>query len=152
MADIQQQLSAELVEFLGAKEKIVFLSTIDHEEGVPATTSISWVCAVSPTKIRFAIDPRSRVIKNIEGNPRLTLSFIGLGSSFSVSGSGSSHLQQLDGVTIRMTEVEVDVVSVREIMYYGSKVTTEPQMEKTYNLALAEKLDHAVYAAIGRDE
>ncbi|TDF95176.1 pyridoxamine 5'-phosphate oxidase family protein [Paenibacillus piri] len=150
MAEKQlHELTPEMMEFLQG-EKVIFLSTQDHEEGAPTITCISWLLAVTPTKIRFAIDPRSRVIENIAANPRLSLAFIGLESSFAVSGSGSSELNQLDGVTIRMTEVNVDVVGVREIMFYGSKIITEPEFEKTYNLDLANKFDAAVYAALGK--
>jgi hypothetical protein len=48
-----------------------------------------------------------------------------------------------------MTAVNVDVHEVREIIFYGSTITTEPQYEKTYNLDLAKKLDAAIYAALG---
>lgn len=143
------ELTSEMMQFLQG-EKVIFLSTLDHEEGVPSTTCISWLLAVSPNKIKFAIDPRSRVIRNIAANPRLTVAFIGLGGCFSVSGSGSSDLKQLDGVTINMTEVSVDVVGVRDIMFYGSKITADPEFEKTYNIELANKFDTAVYGALAR--
>ncbi|MEK8130450.1 pyridoxamine 5'-phosphate oxidase family protein [Paenibacillus filicis] len=148
MAEKQmQELTSEMMQYLQG-EKVIFLSTLDHEEGVPSTTCISWLLAVSPNKLKFAIDPRSRVIENIKTNPRLTLAFIGLEGCFAISGSGSSDLKQLDGVTIKMTEVSVNVLSVRDIMFYGSKITAEPEFTKTYNLELANKFDAAVYEAL----
>lgn len=145
----RRELTPELVSFLQG-EKVVFLSTIDHEDGSPAITCISWVLAVTPAQIRFAIDPRSRVIENLAANPRLSLAFIGLGGSFAITGTGTSSLNQLDGVTIRMTEVVVEVTGVRDIMFYGSKIVTEPEFVKTYNQELADKFDAAVYGALGR--
>ena len=47
--------------------------------------------------------------------------------------------------TMKLRVVTVEVESVEDVMFYGGKVTTEPQYEKTYKKELAEKLDSEVY-------
>ena len=50
--------------------------------------------------------------------------------------------------TIKLRVVSVKVESVEDVIFYGGKVTTEPQYEKTYNKKLAEKLDNEVYGVL----
>lgn len=147
---VQQELSQEMIDFLQG-EKLIVLSTIDHESGAPAVSCISWLVAAGPQEIRFAIDPRSRIILNIEKNPTCTLLFIGLGSCYAIAGQAHSDRQQLPDVSIKMTQVVVKVTEIREVMFYGSKITQEPAYEKTYNEELAKKLDDAVYTALRKE-
>ncbi len=49
---------------------------------------------------------------------------------------------------MKMRVVMVEIESVEDVMFYGGKVTIEPQYEKTYKKELAEKLDSEVYAVL----
>ena len=49
---------------------------------------------------------------------------------------------------MKLRVVTVEVESVEDVMFYGGKVTTEPQYEKTYKKELAEKLDSEVYGVL----
>lgn len=147
---VHQELTSEMISFLQG-EKLVLLCTIDHETGEPNVTCISWVLANSPSEIQFAIDPRSRVIDNLNAASACTLSFIGLGSCFAISGHGHSDGEQLPGVSIKMTGVKVKVQEIRDVLFYGGKISQEPDYVKTYDAELAKKLDGAVYAALGKE-
>ncbi|MDB5083421.1 MAG: hypothetical protein JWN30_307 [Bacilli bacterium] len=147
---VQQALTEEMIDFLQG-EKLIVLSTIDHESGAPNVSCISWLVAASAHELRFAIDPRSRIISNIDKNPSCTLTLIGLGSCYAIAGQAHSDVQQLPGVSIKMTQVVVMVQDVRDVMFYGSKITQEPAYIKTYNEELAKKLDDAVYTALRKE-
>ena len=49
---------------------------------------------------------------------------------------------------LRYRIVSVEIESVEDVMFYGGKVTMEPEYEKTYNKELAEKLDNEVYGVL----
>jgi predicted pyridoxine 5'-phosphate oxidase superfamily flavin-nucleotide-binding protein len=147
---VQRELTNEMKSFLQG-EKLIFLSTVDHEKGIPNMTCISWLVANTSTEISFAIDPRSRVLDNLDRNATCNLTFIGLGSCYSVTGKASSNREQLDNVSIKMTQVSVAVEEVRDVLFYGGKISEEPNYVKTYDAELAKKLDTAVYAALRKE-
>lgn len=47
--------------------------------------------------------------------------------------------------TMKLCVVTFDIEEVDNVMFYGGKVTVEPEYKKTYNTKLAKKLDTEVY-------
>jgi len=130
------------------QERLVMLSTIDAETGAPSLSAISWVRPMSPTVVRFAIDQRSRLVANMKANPLVTLTFFGGGTLNALYGKASFVTDALEGVPFKLTCIDVQLEAVRDAMFYGSRITVEPEYEKTYDKRAAEKLDGQVFAAI----
>lgn len=148
MADnVTTELSTDMLTFLQG-EKLVLLHTTDFETGVPNVAAISWVLAIDSKQIRFAIDPRSRVVSNINKDGRISIVTIGPDSTYSISGTAKVDSANLEGVALRMVKVNVEIDEVRDIMFYGAKLSVEPKYEKTYDPKLAEKYDTEVYTAL----
>ncbi|GIM47433.1 hypothetical protein DNHGIG_29820 [Collibacillus ludicampi] len=145
--NVRPELHEELFNHLQG-EKIVLLATIDHETGAPNVTAISWLVATDPRTLRFAIDPRSRVVQNINKENRVTVAVLGAGSAFAISGRAFVEEEKMEGVSLKMVRAEISIEEVREVMFYGGKLTVEPAYEKTYDPKLAEKFDSEVYTAL----
>lgn len=130
------------------KERLVLLATIDAESGAPSVNAISWVYAVSPTKIRFALDQRSRIVANVKKNPQVTLTMFGEGTVNAIYGQAAIAADTLEGVPFKLTCIDVQLEAVRDAMFYGSRISVEPEYEKTYDKRAAEKLDGQVFDAM----
>lgn len=142
----ENKLSQELIDFLQG-ERMVSLVSIDENTGLPDLTTLSWVLAdASGERLNFAIGHNAQSAKNIQKNPNVILGVIGAGSTFAIKGKG--EVSDVIEKTMKMRVVNVEVEQVEDVMFYGSKVTTEPAYEKTYNKDLAEKLDNEVYEVL----
>ncbi len=130
------------------KEPFVMLSTIDVESGGPTNNAISWVYAVDPTTIRFALDRRSRLLSNIASNPKVTATFFAEHTVYTVYGSAVMRVEALEEVPFKLACYDITIEFVRESMFYGSRISVEPEYEKTYDKRAAEKLDNQVFAAM----
>ncbi|MGN7470069.1 pyridoxamine 5'-phosphate oxidase family protein [Brevibacillus sp. SAFN-007a] len=144
---VSQTLSEELFALL-QKERFVTLGTVDHETGAPSLSSLSWTYAVNNGLIRFAVDTRSRILANIAKEPQVVLHLIGAGSSFAINGRAALKAERLEGVPLKLAVVEIAIDSVRDVMFYGSRISVEPQYEKTYDKNAAAKLDNQVMTAL----
>jgi flavin reductase (DIM6/NTAB) family NADH-FMN oxidoreductase RutF len=141
------QLTEELLPLL-QKERFVTLSTIDVETGAPNVSAISWTYAPDATIIRFAVDNRSRIVENINKNRAVVLNLIGAGSCFSISGEASVAVEKLEGVPLKLARIDINIKEVRNVMFYGARISVEPEYEKTYDLEAATKLDKQVMDAL----
>lgn len=142
----KDKLTTELIELLQG-EKIVSLVTTNAETGLPNLSMISWVLAEpSGERVHFGIGHKASTVDNIENNPNVILGIIGAGSCFSLKGTG--EVSDIIEKTMKLRVVTVEVEAVEDVMFYGGKVTTEPQYEKTYKKELAEKLDSEVYEVL----
>ena len=142
----QSRLNSELIDLLQG-EKIVSLITNDEKTGQPDLAMISWVVANSTgDRINFAIGHNASSAKNIQADPNVILGVIGAGSCFSIKGKGK--VSDIIEKTIKVRVVSVEIEFVEDVMFYGGKVTTEPEYEKTYNKSLAEKLDNEIYSLL----
>lgn len=130
------------------KEKFVMLSTVDAETGGPANNAISWVYAVDSSTIRFAVDRRSRLIANMENNPKVTVTFFAEGSVQTVYGTAGLKVEVLEDVPFKLACYDIVIDAIRDSMFYGSRISVEPEYEKTYDKRAAEKLDNQVFAAM----
>lgn len=147
MAETITALSEQLFSLL-KKEKFVLLNTIDAETGYPNSNAISWVYAPDPEKLRFAVDKRSRIIANITANPLVTATFFGAGSVNAIYGKASVVIEMLENVPIKLACIDIRIDSIRDAMFYGSRISVEPEYEKTYDKRAAEKLDGQVMEAM----
>ncbi|MFS0558601.1 pyridoxamine 5'-phosphate oxidase family protein [Brevibacillus sp. 179-C9.3 HS] len=144
---VSQTLSEELFKLL-QKERFVTLGTVDHESGAPSLSSLSWTFAASADTIRFAVDNRSRILANIAKEPQVVLHLIGAGSSFAINGRATVKAERLEGVPLKLAMAEIKIEAVRDIMFYGSRISVEPGYEKTYDKNAAAKLDNQVMTAL----
>ncbi|MGM7720224.1 pyridoxamine 5'-phosphate oxidase family protein [uncultured Metabacillus sp.] len=130
------------------KERFVTIATIDHETGSPNVSAISWVFAPDRDRVFFAIDQRSRIVENIKKHPAIVLSLIANESIYSINGNAHLKEERLDHVPLKLALIELTISEVRDAMFYGSKIATEPQYEKTYDEKAAAKLDKQVLDAM----
>ncbi len=130
------------------KERFVTISTIDHETGAPNVSAISWVFAPDRKRILLAIDQRSRMVDNIKKHPAVVLTIIANESTYSINGNAHLRVEKLKEVPLKLTLIELSILEVRDVMFYGSKISIEPQYEKTYDEKAAAKLDKQVIDAV----
>lgn len=147
MAETVTALTEQLFSLL-QKEKFVLLTTVDAETGSPSISAISWMYAINVTKLRFAIDQRSRIIENVKQNPLVAIAFFGTGTVHSVYGKAIISAETLDEVPFKLTSIDIEISAVRDAMFYGSRISVEPEYEKTYDKRAAEKLDGQVFEAM----
>ena len=140
-------LSEPLFDLL-QKEKFVILNSIDAESGSPTVNAISWVYAVSPKKIRFAVDQRSRIVSNIKQSNQVALTFFGSGTVNAIYGTAYVATESLENVPFPLACLDIEINSIRDAMFYGARISVEPEYEKTYDKRAAEKLDGQVYSAM----
>ncbi|MGG3913287.1 pyridoxamine 5'-phosphate oxidase family protein [Bacillus sp. es.034] len=129
-------------------ERFVTLATVDHETHGPNVSSISWVFAKDEQTLLFAVDQRSRIVENIKGNPLVVVNLIANESTYSIGGKAFVHQEKLSGVPLKLTLFQLVINEVRDVMFYGSKISTEPVYEKTYDKTAADRLDRQVIEAM----
>ncbi|MBA4537925.1 pyridoxamine 5'-phosphate oxidase family protein [Bacillus aquiflavi] len=144
---VEPKLIKPLFEAL-QKERFVTLSTVDFETGGPNVSAISWVYAKSEDTIYFAVDNRSRIVQNINQNSLVVMNVIANESTYSISGKASIKVEKLEEVPLKLALLELKINEVRDVMFYGSKITVEPQYDKTYDKAAADRLDKQVMDAM----
>ncbi len=144
---VEPVLTDELFQLL-QKERFVTLATVDFETKGPNVSAISWIYAPSKTTVCFAVDNRSRIIANIQGNPKIAINVIGNESTYSICGEAYISEEKLEGVPLKLALIKVHIHEVRDVMFYGSKISVEPNYEKTYDKEAADKLDNQVMTAI----
>ncbi|MCM3768539.1 pyridoxamine 5'-phosphate oxidase family protein [Neobacillus niacini] len=130
------------------KERFVTLATIDFETGGPNVSAISWVLAKDEETIYIAVDNRSRILENIKNNKQVVINIIANESTYSISGTARQKQERLQDVPLKLGLVEVNIKEVRDVMFYGSKIVTEVEYDKTYDKNAAEKLDRQVMDAM----
>lgn len=144
---VETVLTEELLPFL-REENYVTVATVDHESGGPNVNAISWVYAQDNSHIRFAVDNRSKMLVNLQKQPRITITMLGAGSTYAISGNARVITEKIDNIPLKLALVEIKIREVRDVMFYGSKITTEPKYEKTYDEEAAQKLDSQVMSAL----
>jgi flavin reductase (DIM6/NTAB) family NADH-FMN oxidoreductase RutF len=130
------------------KERFVTIATIDYETGGPNVSAISWIYAPSEERIYFAVDNRSRIVQNIKHNPLVVVNVIANESTYSINGKANIKVERIEGIPLKLALVEIAITEVRDVMFYGSKISVEPKYEKTYDAQAAAKLDHQVMTAL----
>jgi hypothetical protein len=144
---VESTLLPELFDVL-QKEHYVLIATIDHEYGGPNVNAISWVYAKNDKTVLFALDQRSRILSNIKADNQVIITLITNGSTYSISGKAKVVMDKLHEVPLKLTLIKLDIEHVRDVMFYGSKITTQPEYDKTYDKKAAERLDLQVIEAM----
>lgn len=130
------------------KERFVTISTVDFDTGGPNVNAISWVLAKNEKKIYFAVDNRSRIIQNINQNPKVVINIIANESTYSIHGGATVKQEKLNEIPLKLALVEMIIEEVRDVMFYGSKIVNDPQYDKTYDRNAASNLDKQVMNAM----
>ena len=144
---VEPFLTKRLFDYL-QKERFVLLSTVDFETGGPNVSALSWVLAKNVQTIVFAVDNRSRIIQNIKHNNRVVINVIVEESSYSISGDAFIQEEKINGISLPLALIKLHIKEVRDVMFYGSKITIQPEYDKTYDLEAAARLDHQVMDAM----
>jgi hypothetical protein len=130
------------------KEQYVLFATVDQETGAPQVNAVSWIYAADAKTIRIAVGHRSRMIANVKAQPQVTITLIGPETTHAIMGRAQVTHEPLEGVTIKLVCIEVAVEAVRDVMFYGARITQEPIYDKTYDREAADKLDRQVMSAL----
>lgn len=130
------------------KERFVTVATVDHESGGPNISSISWVLAIDESTIYFAVDNRSRILENLSNNNQVVINLIANESTYSIHGTAEIKEERLKDVPLKLALIQVTISAVRDVMFYGSKIVTEVEYDKTYDKNAAQKLDKQVMEAM----
>lgn len=147
MAEMVTSLPEQLLS-LFQRETFVSLHTIDHETGAPTVNMITWVIAPNERTLRFALDQRSRLIANLEKNSLATITLIGAGSVHAIYGKATRIAEKLDEVPMKLACYDLEIDAIRNAMFYGGRISVQPEFEKTYDKRAADKLDKQVFAAM----
>lgn len=130
------------------QERYVTVATVDHETGAPNVSAISWVYAPDPKRVYFAVDNRSRIVENIQKHPATVITLWANESTYSIVGHAHVKVEKLDGVPLKLALLELSISEVRDVMFYGSKISVGPSYEKTYDEKAAARLDKQVLEAM----
>jgi spore germination protein YaaH len=141
------QLSDALLSKL-QKEQYVLLSTLDEKSGAPVVNAVSWVYAPDARHIKMAVGHKSRIVSNVKTNARAAITVIGPNSTYTINGKATVTRQPMEDVTIKLAEITLEVEAVQDVMFYGAKISREPEYVKTYDQEAADKLDRQVMAAL----
>jgi hypothetical protein len=147
MAERETQLSDAVFAQL-QNEKFVMLHTIDADSEGPTSSAISWVYAVDSNTLRFSVDQRSRIVANIRKSPQVAVTVFASGTVHEIIGKTTIVSDALEDVPFKLTCMDIAVESTRDAMFYGARISTEPEYEKTYDKRAAEKLDNQVFSAM----
>lgn len=147
MAETVTALNDSLFSIL-QKETFVILGTVDAESGYPSSHAISWVYAKDPQTVRFAVDGKSRLVANVKANPKASVSLFATGTYHVIYGKARIVTDAMDQVPFPLACLDLDIVEVRDAMFYGAKVSVVPEYEKTYDKRAADKLDGQVFDAM----
>ncbi len=84
----------------------------------------------------------------MKANPLVTLTYIGAGSVHAIYGKARLVTDALDEVPFKLACFDIEVTEVRDGMFYGARISVQPEYEKTYDKRAAEKLDTQVFSAM----
>ncbi|HWI51818.1 MAG TPA: pyridoxamine 5'-phosphate oxidase family protein [Symbiobacteriaceae bacterium] len=147
MSETPAQLSPELTGFLQGPQ-LVLVTTLDAQSKWPTNNLITWVCAKDETTLRLCADSRGRVMNNIRSDDRVLLTVMTGGACHTIEGNAAVIKEEIEDVSLKLACAEVKVRAVRDVTFWGGKITAEPQYEVTYDQALKAKLDSGVFAAM----
>ncbi|WP_226681078.1 pyridoxamine 5'-phosphate oxidase family protein [Sutcliffiella horikoshii] len=146
---VENVLVEPLIEAL-QKETLVTISTVDHETGGPNVSAISWIYAPDEESILLAVNAESRIVKNVLYKSELVVNLMANDSVYSIHTKATVKVERMEGVPLKLALLHLDVKEVRDVMFYGAKISVEPKFEKTYDVEAAKKLDYQVMTAIHR--
>jgi predicted pyridoxine 5'-phosphate oxidase superfamily flavin-nucleotide-binding protein len=146
-AETRTTLSPELNAFLQGPQ-LVLVTTLDADTKWPTNNLITWVFAKDDATVRLATDAKGRVMGNIRADGRVLLTVMTAGACHTIEGTAKVIADELQGVSLKLACAEVEIKAIRDVTFWGGKITAEPQYDVTYDKALKEKLDTGVFAAL----
>lgn len=132
------------------KECYVVVNSVDPVAHTPYVNAISWVYAPDVETIVFAVDNRSKAVKNIEENEHISITLIEDETTSVINGTAKVIDKQIDSVPIKLALIKVHINEIRDAMFYGAKIAQPPKYEKTYDPQAAARLDKQVMDALKR--
>lgn len=138
--NIERQLNDKLFRLL-QRECFLLLHTNDYQTNSPQVNAISWVYAPSRKTIRFAIVNHSKVVQNILEMQQICLTLIDDESTYAIYGEAKILTNETKDVPVKIAIIEVKIVEIRDVMFYGSKISQNPSYKKIYDKEAATKLD-----------
>ncbi|WCK53110.1 pyridoxamine 5'-phosphate oxidase family protein [Aneurinibacillus sp. Ricciae_BoGa-3] len=143
---IAQSLNPELLSYLQT-ERFVMLTTMTPF-GTPYVSAVSWVYAPDLSTVLIAAETQSHIVANVQQNSYVIMTVFGVGSVFAIVGEAFIKKERMENVPLKLSLLELRIKEVRDVMFYGSRLSYAPQYEKTYNVKAAEKLDRQVMEAL----
>ncbi|AMM44813.1 FMN-binding protein [Bacillus phage SP-15] len=128
--------------------QVVLVTTKNSESQYPQTTSVSWIKALDNSSLRLATGFRSALVKNVREDDFISVAIMANETVYAIYGHAKILVDKMDGVSVPMTLIEIDIESIYKTMFWGAKVTAYPEYVKTYNVDKAEKLDEEVYSVL----
>ncbi|TWD93434.1 hypothetical protein FB550_11571 [Neobacillus bataviensis] len=147
MKTVESTLSHEMEELLQG-QTLVFCHIYSKSLGKVISTALSWVFAIDCKTVRFVVDCKSKIVEAVNDHSEITLSFIGNGSVYSLSGPSKVKVEKTEDMTLKMAIIEIEVEDLRDITFYGAQIIQRPQFIKTYKESLIKKLDNEVKEAV----
>ncbi|GGC80256.1 hypothetical protein GCM10007216_08480 [Thalassobacillus devorans] len=144
---VEQTLNDKQYELL-QQETFMLLSTYHEETRSPMVNAISWVYAKDRRTLVFAVDNRSVIVRNIKSAPKVVLTLIDADSTYSIKGEGKVLTERMEEIPLKLAKIEVDIEEVRDVMFYGAKISKGPDYDKTYDEKAAAKLDRQVMTSL----
>ncbi|MDO3409192.1 pyridoxamine 5'-phosphate oxidase family protein [Saccharibacillus sp. CPCC 101409] len=129
-------------------ETFVLLATVDAETNGPTSTAVSWIYAVNPSTLRFAVDHRSRLVRNMMCNPKVTITIFGGEKVYAVNGTARVAQDPLKDVPFKMCCFDVEVEAVRNALFYGAHLSSAPEYTRMLDRDAADLLDSRVMSAM----
>lgn len=130
------------------RPQLVLITTLDAETGRPANNLITWVLARDATSLRLVAEANGRVLENIRHNEDLLLTVLANNGCYAIEGQGRVIADELQTTALKLGMAEVDVEAVRDVIFYGGKLTAPPQYTVTYDQATKETLDEQVFTTM----
>lgn len=129
------------------KMPLTLLIAFDEAKRWPVTHAISWVQAIDLSTIRFALTQKSHLFTLLQTEKTVSLIFYEDKLIYSVTLSNVHTFTPASRPELSLHYYEGHVEEVRNISFYGAEFRA-PEIEKTYDIQAAEKLDREVKASL----
>ncbi|NPA53476.1 MAG: pyridoxamine 5'-phosphate oxidase [Aquificae bacterium] len=139
------QLSNKLLEILKDLTPSVVATAKDNK---PYTTFITWLTAVNPQKIRFAVNKGSKTYNNLKENPYASVEVFGEGIASSISGKTQLIKEEIEGLSFPVSVFELNVEKVVDNLFPGGNIKGSIPFEHTGDISKAKELDEIVLKAL----
>jgi hypothetical protein len=106
------ELPSSVVAHLGGGRLNVVATT--DADGRPSTTLMSWVVALSPSRLALAVDTRSRAYENLLARPLVAVEILGDDITWGVQGTARVVKTQMTSAPFPCALVEVVVHEARD--------------------------------------
>ena len=92
----------------------LFVLATASADGVPATTLVSWICALGPSRLAIALDRRGLAYANTLENPSAALEVTLAGFSATLRGTLTVVRRQLESAPFPCAGFELEIEEIRD--------------------------------------